>query len=123
MMTSSVPQPQQGFIWIPPAFGGDEGGYTFLKRMLEYAIKTNKNVIFGDGSRVFEYKYEPDHSVFLDGVRQLDVVQSKGIVAHRMDHDMSTYAVAMGVKELVREGKIKADAAAKPAKPGEHGLT
>ena len=107
----TIALPPREFIWVPSVYdttGRNEGGFTFLKRMLQTAITTAQPVIFSDGDRVFEYTHRSTNRQFADGVKQLDKSHPHGLLNLAMDQDMRNYSIALGIMELQREGRISA---------------
>tara|TARA_Y100000310_G_scaffold337063_1_gene423169 strand:+ start:1647 stop:1991 length:345 start_codon:yes stop_codon:yes gene_type:complete len=48
-----------------------EGGYTFLHRVFEAHFETKKPVVINTGGLFIEYKFEPHHKAFAEGIRVL----------------------------------------------------
>jgi len=80
-----------------------EGGYTFLKRVVETAIKAGSPVQISTGGMILEYTYTPGKT-FLESTKTLsgndfDSLKTFNEVA-------ASYSVERGVQELLTEQKI-----------------
>ena len=49
-----------------------EGGYTFLHRVFRTQFETNQPVVIDSGGLYIQYKFEPHHKTFAEGLRVLE---------------------------------------------------
>ncbi len=49
-----------------------EGGYTFLHRVFRKNLTSGQGVIINSGELYLEYKYQPDHKTFAEGLTLLE---------------------------------------------------
>lgn len=84
-----------------------EGGLTFLKRVLCTNLQTGEPVILKTGDVYASYAHSPEHTCFMDGVKVLQGDQS-GEAYGIFDELARRYDVRVGITELRNEGKIQA---------------
>ncbi len=78
-----------------------EGGYTFLKRVLQQAIETGKPVVINTGKNYLEYTYTEGQESFMDGIKVLEGEDSRALEAFKGVAD--SYVVSQGVQEIKEE--------------------
>lgn len=49
-----------------------EGGYTFLHRVFGKCMETKKPTVISTGDIYLQYKYEPGHKTFMEGISILE---------------------------------------------------
>ncbi len=78
-----------------------EGGYTFLKRVLNENITTGEPVVINVGKNYLEYAYRPGHQTFMDGVSLLEGTDEESLEALREVGEQ--YRVEQGLEEISNE--------------------
>ena len=82
-----------------------EGGYTFLKRVLEQQVVTNKPQIINIGQAYLKYEFTRDHTNFSDGITVLKKNNDDNSIK-LFNEVANRYKVTQGINELQTEGKL-----------------